>query len=253
MSSYLLGFLALHFQSQNYQYVTSVGFSCPLLPLGHSDCPVLFFNQTAAQGERLSSVVFQHVKVTEQNKGKANIGAVCFVIKRSIAFPGEQFCDVSIFPLSTTTFCFAQGSCSRQRNHSWIRYSCKPYSIEGYFLQYGQRCWTGMKRRALGVLVWGGFGLGGFWYYLLTCHKSDLWMYCNLRDSFCSRLNLWYVKKVFYNYKDQKVNFIFLSIFYIHKSILLYAFFPKDAKHSAKTMSHRAICTVFRFITSKLY
>lgn len=87
-------------------------------------------------------------------------------------------------------------------------------------------------------LAWREDSLGFWWFFLilLTCQKSDLWMYCNLQNSFCSRLNLWYVNKVFYNYEDQKVNFIFLNIFYIHEVFLLYAFFPKSDKHSAKKM-----------------
>lgn len=154
--------------------------------------------------------------------------AVCFVIQRAARFPA-RYSQINL-PPTHTIFCFAQGACSGQWNHRWIRYTCKPYSIQGDFLQYGQRCWTSMKRRALGGLIF----FCCCFFTLMTYHKSDLWMYCNLQNSFCSRLNLWYVNKVFHNDKDQKVIFIFLNIFYTHKVFYYMLFFPKNAKHFAK-------------------
>lgn len=190
----------------------------PLSPLGNSECPApLKIKQQL--GENVSHLLYFNMLKTEARKRQNSL--LCD--KKGCQVSCKVFSDESPPPI----FCFAQGACSGQWNHRWIRYTCKPYSIQGDFLQYGQRCWTSMKRRALGGLILVFYFI---FFTLVTCHKSDLWMYCNLQNSFCSRLNLWYVNKVFHYDKDQKVNFIFLNIFYTHKVFYYMLFFPKECQ-----------------------
>lgn len=147
---------AMYFQFQNYDTCLP-----SLITPGKQWVSCTFKNQTAARGECFSFVVFQHV----ENKSKEKMRAVCFVIKRAVRFPA-RCSQMNLPPTPATIFCFAQGACSGQWNHCWIRYTCKPYSIQGDFLQYGQRCWTSMKRRALGALI--------LVFYFIFFYISDL-------------------------------------------------------------------------------